>query len=43
MRCTATGKRVFAAVGALHMIGPTALPSLLAARGYRVERVEFAR
>lgn len=36
------GKRVFAAVGSLHMIGPTGLPQLLANRGYRVERLEFA-
>lgn len=35
------GKRVFAAVGALHMTGPQALPTLLAARGFRVERVGF--
>ena len=33
------GKRVFAAVGSLHMIGPTGLPALLARRGYRVEQI----
>ena len=37
------GRRVFAAVGALHMTGPRALPRLLAERGFRVERVAFAR
>lgn len=35
------GKTVFAAVGALHMVGPTGLPELLRQKGYRVERVEF--
>jgi uncharacterized protein len=35
------GKRVFVAVGALHMTGPKSLPSLLSARGFRVDRVEF--
>jgi uncharacterized protein len=37
----AGGKRVFAAVGALHMTGAQALPALMAARGFRVERIEF--
>ncbi len=37
------GKRVFAAVGALHMTGPQALPLLLAQRGFKVERVRFRR
>ena len=36
------GRSVFAAVGALHMIGPAGLPELLRQRGYRVERVAFA-
>lgn len=37
-----SGKRVVAAVGSLHMIGPMGLPQLLAKRGYVVERMEFA-
>jgi hypothetical protein len=37
------GRRVFAAVGALHMTGAQALPLLMAARGFKVERMEFAR
>ena len=37
----ASGKRVFAAVGSLHMFGPIGLPALMAKRGYRVERVDF--
>jgi uncharacterized protein YbaP (TraB family) len=36
------GKRVFVAVGALHMTGPQGLPKLLRERGYSVERVAFA-
>jgi uncharacterized protein YbaP (TraB family) len=35
------GKNVFAAVGALHMTGPKALPLLLEHMGYKVERVRF--
>jgi len=35
----AQGRQVFAAVGALHMTGPQALPLLLAQRGFKVERV----
>ncbi|MGY4831298.1 TraB/GumN family protein [Sphaerotilaceae bacterium SBD11-9] len=37
----AGGKTVFAAVGSLHMFGPTGLPALMAKRGYKVERVSF--
>lgn len=37
----ASGVRLFAAVGALHMTGPMALPRLLAERGFRVERVTW--
>lgn len=33
------GSRLFAGVGALHMVGPGGLPALMAARGYRVERL----
>lgn len=39
----AQGKRVFAAVGSLHMVGPLSITALLRERGFRVERVEFAR
>lgn len=38
-RLHAGGQRVFAAVGALHMTGPMALPRLMAARGFTVERL----
>jgi uncharacterized protein YbaP (TraB family) len=37
----AAGNKVFAAVGALHMTGPQALPRLLQERGYMVQRVRF--
>lgn len=36
------GQRLFAAVGALHMTGPLALPTLLARAGFQVERIDFA-
>lgn len=36
------GHTVFAAVGALHMAGPRALPTLMAERGWTVQRVAFA-
>ena len=39
----ATGQRVFAAVGALHMIGPLGLPALLAQQGFTVERIDLTR
>jgi uncharacterized protein len=35
------GKRVFAAVGSLHMFGSTGLPMLMSERGYLVERIEL--
>jgi uncharacterized protein YbaP (TraB family) len=38
----ASGQSFFAAVGSLHMTGPQALPKLLRARGFQVERVPFA-
>ncbi|HEY0817509.1 MAG TPA: TraB/GumN family protein [Rhizobacter sp.] len=39
----AGGRTVFAAVGSLHLVGPSSLPSLLAARGYRVTRIALQR
>ncbi len=36
-----SGKKVFAAVGSLHMFGPLGLPTLMEKKGYKVERVEF--
>jgi uncharacterized protein len=36
------GQRFFAAVGALHMTGPKALPELLRARGFQVQRIPFS-
>ncbi|ADU39588.1 GumN family protein [Variovorax paradoxus EPS] len=38
-RLHASGKGVFAAVGALHMIGPQGLPALMATRGFTVTPV----
>lgn len=35
------GRRVFAAIGALHMTGAQSLPRLLEQHGFRVERVRF--
>jgi len=37
------GRRVFAAVGALHMTGPQSIPKLLTQQGFKVERVAFRR
>ena len=34
------GHDVFAAVGTLHMVGPHGLPALLAAQGFKVQRVQ---
>lgn len=36
------GRRVFAAVGALHMTGDSALPALMRGRGFTVQRIPFA-
>jgi uncharacterized protein len=38
-----SGRRVFAAVGALHMTGEQSLPRLLEQRGFKVERVALRR
>lgn len=38
-----SGSKVFAAVGFMHMIGPSSLPSLLAERGYQVEAIALGR
>jgi uncharacterized protein len=35
------GRRLFATAGIMHMIGDQGLPKLLAARGYKVERLAF--
>jgi len=37
----AGGKTVFAAVGSLHMIGPSGLPQLMARHGFTVEAIEY--
>ena len=37
-----SGRRFFAAVGALHMTGPQALQRLLQARGFQVQRIAFS-
>jgi uncharacterized protein len=35
------GKRVFAAVGSLHMVGTKGIPALMKDMGYKIERVTF--
>ena len=39
----ADGRRVFAAIGSLHMIGSLGLPALLAQRGFEVQRIQRPR
>jgi uncharacterized protein YbaP (TraB family) len=39
----AGGRSVFAAVGSLHMIGASGLPTLMRERGYLVEQIRFGR
>ena len=39
----ASGQRVFAGVGSLHLIGSNGLPALLARRGFQVVRVPLSR
>jgi uncharacterized protein len=34
-----SGKKIFAAVGALHMAGPNGIPALMRERGFKVERL----
>ncbi|MDD2700902.1 MAG: TraB/GumN family protein [Sideroxydans sp.] len=38
-----SGKKIFAAVGSLHMFGDGGLPALMAKRGYRVQQIDFTR
>jgi uncharacterized protein YbaP (TraB family) len=35
------GRRIFATAGIMHMIGDNGLPKLLAARGFKIDRVSF--
>lgn len=37
------GRSLFVAVGTLHLVGPRALPALLARRGFTVERIDLSR
>lgn len=38
-----SGKRVFAAIGTLHLTGPNGVPELLKKRGYKIEEGNFTR